>query len=81
MDPRPIRPVAPLPAWRDAEHKGIGDGPVKGGWGHLMNKLESQAVEITDRPVGIGWPLRISEQGSDQKPGCSFSQQIIIDMY
>lgn len=46
-----------------------------------MNELEYQAVEITCRPVGIGQPLRVSEQGRDQRPGHSFIQQIIIDIY
>ena len=42
-----------------------------------MSKLEYQAAtaEVTNRPVGIGRPLRISEQGSDQAQGYSFIQQ------
>lgn len=48
-----------------------------------MSKLEYQTAtaEVTNRPVGIGRPLRISEQGSDQTQGYLFIQQIIIDIY
>lgn len=65
---------------RSVWHKGVRDRPVKGVRGCLMNELEYQAVKITHRPVVIGQPLRVSEQGSDQWPGHSFIQQIIIDI-
>lgn len=45
-----------LPLMRDARHKGVRNGSVKGSWGHLINDLEYQAAKITDRPVGTGQP-------------------------
>lgn len=82
-EPRATSLVSSLPAVSDVWHKGVGNRPVKGGWGRLMSKLEYQAAtaEVTNRPVGIGRPLRISEQGSDQAQGYSFIQQISIDIY